>query len=102
MIGSISNSIHPHGVAHEDDLRPISLVIGIGTHNPTLTTQVPRNRQHEVRTLQEREKLQSREREIERGQEKREAKTISNWRREHSIAEQNTIWNPPQITTPES
>ena len=23
-------------VAHEDDLRPISLVIGIGTHNPTI------------------------------------------------------------------
>ena len=44
-------------VAHEDDLRPISLVIGVGTHNPTLTTQVQRNRQHEVRTLKEREKL---------------------------------------------
>ena len=89
-------------VAHEDDLRPVSLVIGIGTHNPTLTTQIQRNRQHEVRTLKEREKLQNREREIERGQEKREAKPISNWKGEHSIEEQNTIWNPPQITTPES
>ena len=86
--GYIGTAELRHIVAHEDDLRPISLVIGIGTHNPTLTTQVQRNRQHKVRTLKEREKLRNREREIERKQENREAKPIANWEGEHSIVHQ--------------
>ena len=90
-----------HGVAHEDDLRPISLVFGIGTHHQALASQNPRNKQHEVRPLKERKKLQSREREIERGQEKRGVQSISNWKREHSLDHPKGV-EPHLERTPES